>query len=411
MSYLEDGTVVPVEKDELPIELPEDIDLKSQGNPLEKHPSWKFTTHKPTGKKAIRETDTLDTFVDSSWYFLRFCSPDHKLSPFDEKKVNYWLPVDQYIGGIEHAILHLLYSRFFTKSLNLLNENINISEPFKNLFTQGMVCHETYKDQNKNWLYPEEIEKIDSKTAVKRDDQSNVIIGPSESMSKSKKNTVDPETMINQYGADSVRWFILSDSPPEKDVQWSNIGVASANKFLQKFWDLNNLIKNRENKQIDTKLNNNFILKFDDFAFKIDSSINQFRFNVSIALFYETFNFFKSSLTKNIDNKTFEKCIIKFNKLMIPFIPHLAHECLTLYDCKNLDEWPKIKKNTLEEVKIAVQINGKTRDILSVKKDLEEIELKAIVKNSAKANKFISDDKILKVIHVKNRIINYIIKK
>ena len=411
MIYLEDGTVVPVEKDELPIELPEDIDLKSQGNPLEKHPSWKFTTHKPSGKKAIRETDTLDTFVDSSWYFLRFCSPDHKLSPFDEKKVNYWLPVDQYIGGIEHAILHLLYSRFFTKSLNLLNENINISEPFKNLFTQGMVCHETYKDQNKNWLYPEEIEKIDSKTAVKRNDQSNVIIGPAESMSKSKKNTVDPETMINQYGADSVRWFILSDSPPEKDVQWSDIGVASANKFLQKFWDLNNLIKNRENKQIDSKLNNDFILKFDDFAFKIDSSINQFRFNVSIALFYETFNFFKSSLTKNIDNKTFEKCIIKFNKLMIPFIPHLAHECLTLHDCKNIDEWPKIKKNTLEEVKIAVQINGKTRDILSVKKDLEEIELKAIVKNSAKANKFISDDKILKVIHVKNRIINYIIKK
>ena len=234
MIYLEDGKVVPVDKSELPIELPEDIDINTQGNPLEKHPSWKHTVQKSTGKKALRETDTLDTFVDSSWYFLRFCSPDHKLSPFDEKKVNYWMPVDQYIGGIEHAILHLLYSRFFMKSLNKLNNKINISEPFKNLFTQGMVCHETYKDQKGNWLYPEEIEKISFKKAFKIKDNTEVKIGAPESMSKSKKNTIDPETMIKQYGADAVRWFILSDSPPEKDIQWSDTGVASANKFLQK---------------------------------------------------------------------------------------------------------------------------------------------------------------------------------
>ena len=409
MIYLEDGKVVPVDKSELPIELPEDIDINTQGNPLEKHPSWKHTVQKSTGKKALRETDTLDTFVDSSWYFLRFCSPDHKLSPFDEKKVNYWMPVDQYIGGIEHAILHLLYSRFFTKSLNKLNNKINISEPFKNLFTQGMVCHETYKDQKGNWLYPEEIEKISFKKAFKIKDNTEVKIGAPESMSKSKKNTIDPETMIKQYGADAVRWFILSDSPPEKDIQWSDTGVASANKFLQKIWDLNYSIKNKTETG-DQKSNKDFILRINDFVYKIDLSINQFRFNVSIALFYETYNFFKSHLNEKISSKILSESIIKLMKLMIPFAPHIAHECLTLHDCKDINEWPKIEKNRFEEIKIAIQINGKTKDVLSIKKDLEENDVNKIVLNVSKANKNIKNSRILKTIYVKNRIINYIIK-
>ena len=409
MIYLEDGKVVPVDKSELPIELPEDIDINTQGNPLEKHPSWKHTVQKSTGKKALRETDTLDTFVDSSWYFLRFCSPDHKLSPFDEKKVNYWMPVDQYIGGIEHAILHLLYSRFFTKSLNKLNNKINISEPFKNLFTQGMVCHETYKDQKGNWLYPEEIEKISFKKAFKIKDNTEVKIGAPESMSKSKKNTIDPETMIKQYGADAVRWFILSDSPPEKDIQWSDTGVASANKFLQKIWDLNYSIKNKTETG-DQKSNKDFILRINDLVYKIDLSINQFRFNVSIALFYETYNFFKSHLNEKISSKILSESIIKLMKLMIPFAPHIAHECLTLHDCKDVNEWPKIEKNRLEEIKIAIQINGKTKDVLSIKKDLEENDVNKIVLNVSKANKNIKNSRILKTIYVKNRIINYIIK-
>ena len=216
MIYLEDGSVVPVQKEELPIKLPEDIDLNSSGNPLENHPNWKNTIHKATGKKAIRETDTLDTFVDSSWYFLRFCSPNHKSSPFDQKKINYWMPVDQYIGGVEHAILHLLYSRFFSKAIKKFKKDLLIAEPFKNLFTQGMVCHESYKDQKGNWLYPDEVEKIDENNYQKKSDKTEVIVGAPESMSKSKKNTIDPEVMIDQYGADSVRWFILSDSPPKK---------------------------------------------------------------------------------------------------------------------------------------------------------------------------------------------------
>ena len=260
MIYLEDGSVVPVDKSELPITLPEKIDLNSSGNPLDNHPSWKKTFHKKTGKPAIRETDTLDTFVDSSWYFLRFCSPKDEKNPFNDEQTNYWMPVDQYIGGIEHAILHLLYSRFFMKAIKQTNNKINCSEPFKNLFTQGMVCHETYKDLKGNWLSPEEVEKISEKKAIKKINKTEVKIGPSESMSKSKKNTIDPEIMIKQYGADSVRWFILSDSPPEKDVQWSDSGVVSSSKFLQKIWNLNKLIIDKEEKIVNEK-NKKFLKK------------------------------------------------------------------------------------------------------------------------------------------------------
>ena len=409
MIYLEDGKVVPVDKSELPIELPDDIDLNSQGNPLDSHPTWKFTKQKTTGKKAIRETDTLDTFVDSSWYFLRFCSPDHKVSPFDEKKINHWMPVDQYTGGIEHAILHLLYSRFFTKALKKCNNKLNISEPFKNLFTQGMVCHETYKDQNGNWLYPEEIEKVDSKKIVKKTDQSKVLVGPVESMSKSKKNTIDPETMIKQYGADAVRWFILSDSPPEKDVQWSDTGVASASKFLQRIWDLNYVVSERIEKKSNKEIEKKFILEINNYVNKIDISINKFRFNVTIANFYEVHKYLKNNLDKEINNKIFTENTVKIMKLMIPLIPHLAYECLELLGCKEEINWPIIQRNFIEEIKIAIQINGKTRDIITTKKDLNQDEINKMVLNKSKANKYILNKKIIKTIFVKNKIINYII--
>ena len=410
MIYLDDGTVVPVDKTELPVELPDDINLNSKGNPLDTHPTWKKTKQKSSGRKAVRETDTLDTFVDSSWYFLRFCSPNFKSAPFDINKVNYWMPVDQYIGGVEHAILHLLYSRFFTKGINKFNKKFNLSEPFKNLFTQGMVCHESYKDQKGNWLYPEEIEKIDPKTVLKKSDKTKVIIGPSESMSKSKKNTIDPETMINQYGADSVRWFILSDSPPEKDVQWSNTGVASANKFLQKIWNLNYTISVRKQKKIDEELEKKFILEINTFVNKIDNSIESFRFNVSIAHFYEIHNLLKNYIDAELSNKVLVESIIKVMKLMLPFAPHLASECLELLNCKNSNKWPEIDKNKLrDEIKLAIQVNGKTRDIIVIKKDLDEKKINEIVYTQSKAKKYIDKNKIIKTIFVKNRIINYIV--
>ena len=409
MIYLDDGSVEPDEKSELPIELPEDIDLNSTGNPLDSHPTWKKTKQKSTGKNALRETDTLDTFVDSSWYFLRYCSPSHDESPFDEKKVNYWMPVDQYIGGIEHAILHLLYSRFFTKALNKCNKNINLSEPFKNLFTQGMVCHESYKDQEGNWLYPNEIDKIDNKTALKKSDKSKVIIGQAESMSKSKKNTIDPESMIHIYGADAVRWFILSDSPPEKDVQWTNTGVASANKFLQKIWDVNCSILNNTLVNGDEKLEKEFQLKINGYLNKIDKSINDFRFNVTIALFYEIYKVFRHYLDKKIGSKILKVSVINIMKQMIPFAPHLSHECLELMKCKDVGVWPKIVKSSLENIKIAVQINGKTRDIMTIKENLDQQDVKDLILNKSKAKKYIEGKNITKTIFVKNKIINYII--
>ncbi len=412
MVYLEDGSIVPVDKSELPVTLPEDIDLNSSGNPLENHPSWKNTIYKKTGKPAIRETDTLDTFVDSSWYFLRFCSPKSEKYPFEIKETNYWMPVDQYIGGIEHAILHLLYSRFFMKAIKNTNTQIKYSEPFKNLFTQGMVCHETYKDSKGNWLNPIEVEKISDKKAIKKSDKSKVTVGPSESMSKSKKNTVDPETMIKQYGADSVRWFILSDSPPEKDVQWSDAGVVSSSKFLQKIWNLNQSILNKTEKKIDEKKQKSFENKIDLYVYKIDNAINRFQFNVAIAQFYEIYRYFNDSMKLEINNKVLIANMIKVMKLMIPFTPHLAYECLTNLGCKELNQWPKVNKKTVEdsEIKMVVQINGKTRDVLNVKRNLAEVEIAELVNKSLKANKYIINKKVLKTIFIKNKIINYIVK-
>ena len=296
------------------------------------------------------------------------------------------MPVDQYIGGIEHAILHLLYSRFFMKGINKYNKDFNLVEPFKNLFTQGMVCHETYKDLQGNWVYPEEVEKNDVGELVKKIDNSKIKVGPSESMSKSKKNTVDPEIMIKQYGADAVRWFILSDSPPEKDVQWSDTGVASASKFLQKIWNLNQQIISKDEGESSINEEKKFENYINNFINKIDVSINDFRFNVCIAHFYEIYNFFKDSIFKNISKKILKRNLINLMKLMIPFTPHLALECLEQLNCKTENNWPEIdKQNIAEEIKMAVQIDGKTRDILTIKKDLDQKDIIELVNSSSKA--------------------------
>ena len=410
IAYNEKNEIVKVPEDKLPIKLPENIKLNTKGNPLDHQNEWKKI--KINNNLCTLETDTLDTFVDSSWYFLRFCSPKNFNEPFDLEKVKYWMPVDQYIGGVEHAILHLLYSRFFMQAISYNNNKLNLTEPFKGLFTQGMVCHETYKDTRNNWLSPDEITTEDKINYFKKNNPSEkVIVGPSESMSKSKKNTVDPEDMINIYGADAVRWFILSDSPPEKDVQWSNVGVSSANKFLQKVWNLNILILNRKFDAKNEIQEEKFLIGINSFVNKIDLAINNFRFNVAIAHFYELYNFFKVSLDAKIDNKVFKDCIIKFMKLMMPLTPHLAYECLELFKCKTVNNWPVIEGNLQDEIKFAVQINGKTRDVITIKKDTAEKEVDEIIKNNSKAKKYFENQKITKKIFVKNKIINYIIKQ
>ena len=257
-----------------------------------------------------------------------------------------------------------------------------------------------------------EVEKTSEKKAIKKSDKSKVTVGPSESMSKSKKNTIDPETMIKQYGADSVRWFILSDSPPEKDVQWSDAGVVSSSKFLQKIWNLNQSILNKAETKVNEKKQKSFEDKVDLYVYKIDNAINRFQFNVAIAQFYEIYKYFNDSLKLEINNKVLMTNMIKVMKLMIPFTPHIAYECLTNLKCKELNQWPKVNEETIKnsEIKMVVQINGKTRDVLNVKRNLEESEIADLVNKSLKANKYIINKKILKTIFVKNKIINYIVK-
>jgi leucyl-tRNA synthetase len=410
MIYLENGSVVPVEKNELPIRLPVDVDLKKGGNPLANHPTWKKTIHKKTGSPAIRETDTLDTFVDSSWYFMRFCSPKNKTEPFNIDDLNYWMPVDQYIGGVEHAILHLLYSRFFTRAVQKNNPKINVTEPFKGLFTQGMVCHETYKDTDGKWLNPEEIEKNNKNEFEKITDKTKVTVGPSESMSKSKKNVIDPEIMIKSYGADAVRWFILSDSPPEKDVQWSNQGVNAAYKFLQKLYNLTHIIINRKDPQINKS--EDFEIKFNNYILKITNLIKNFQLNVVVANVYSVYSLFNSSINEEISNECLHKNLSKLMKILIPFTPYFAHECLEQLKAKDINIWPRADSelNLDEKIKIAIQINGKTKEIIELKKDLNEKNVINECKKIKKINDQLIKNKIQRTIFVKNRIINYLIK-
>ncbi len=409
MIHLQDGSIVPVDKSELPIKLPEDIDFNQSGNPLENHKNWKKTIHKKTGKPAIRETDTLDTFVDSSWYFLRFCSPGISSEPFDIKKVNYWMPVDQYIGGIEHAILHLLYSRFFMRALKENNNSIKDYEPFKGLFTQGMVCHETYKDKNGKWLTPSEVEKNTEGKFQKISDKSDVNVGPSESMSKSKKNVIDPESMIKSYGADAVRWFILSDSPPEKDIQWSNQGVNAAYKFLQKIYNLCYVIKNRTDK--NNSLDNDFDLKMNSYVNKITKSINDFNLNVVVANVYEIYNLFNSYLNKEISNKSLKNNLINLVKILIPFTPHMAYECLEMLGAKDIRKWPEVDSKLIlkEKIKMAIQINGKTKDVIEIDKGINQVLVEELCSNNVKIKDKIIKKSVKKIIFVKDRIINFIL--
>ena len=287
VAYDQNNNIIKIPLEQLPVKLPENINLNSNGNPLDSQNDWKSI--KLNGIDCIRETDTLDTFVDSSWYYLRFCSSKDNSKPFNISEINYWMPVDQYIGGVEHAILHLLYSRFFLKALNLNNDEMDMKEPFKGLFTQGMVCHETYKDESNNWLSPNEVYSIDGKNFFRRDDKTKKVkVGPSESMSKSKKNTIDPQDIIAKFGADAVRFFIVADSPPEKDVQWSDEGMISAYKFVQKLWVLNKEILNLTNEK---KIEHNYDLeKFTNkIISKIDQSLLKFRYNVIISNYHEIY--------------------------------------------------------------------------------------------------------------------------
>ena len=409
IAYDENNNVVKIPEEVLPVELPEDIDLNTNGNPLDSQEKWKEV--EIDGKKCRRETDTLDTFVDSSWYFLRFCSAQNTEEPFDKKELDYWMPVDQYIGGVEHAILHLLYSRFFMRAISLDNKHTNLKEPFEGLFTQGMVCHETYKDKDNNWIYPDDVFSKDGKNYFLNNNPSEkVIVGPSESMSKSKKNTIDPEKIIKMYGADAVRLFILSDSPPEKDIQWSDTGISASFKFLQKLWSLNEKIINNKKKfsNFDYELEKftNQIIK------KLSDDLDRFGFNVTIASIHKIHSFLNQHTNKEDWGSNFHKNYINILKVINPIIPHFSNECLEkLKISTEAIEWPEVDQKYLEQeiFNIVTQINGKKRKVFSISKSVDKKTLIENIKKDEQIKKYLDNKQIIKTIYIENKLINFII--
>tara|TARA_B100000242_G_scaffold115408_1_gene80530 strand:+ start:160 stop:2721 length:2562 start_codon:yes stop_codon:yes gene_type:complete len=413
--YREDGKILTVPDSELPIKLPEDIDLSKPGNPLENHPTWKFTKCPETGMKAIRETDTLDTFVDSSWYFLRFCSHDNKNAGYDLDDIKYWMPVDQYIGGVEHAILHLLYSRFFSRAISL-GSDYEIKEPFQGLFTQGMVCHKTYKNKKGDWIFPEDI-VLENGKVLDKNSGEEVFEGPSESMSKSKKNVIDPETVIKLYGADSVRWFMLSDSPPERDIQWSDEGISGSYKFVQKIWSISETINNLDPKKKMNDETKNILDKSINKLIKdVTLAIESFHFNVAVAKFYEFINILSKILhDKNEDKIYLQRLFAKFLTLICPFIPHIASECLEKINTGSIahdQKWPEHDEKLIKESKIniVIQINGKKRAMIEVKTNEKEEKIIKECLQLTNVKKFINDKVILKKIYIKNKLVNLVVK-
>ena len=407
--YDENNKPHKIPKEMLPVELPKIDKLEDTGNSLDKATNWKNI--KINGKNFTRETDTLDTFVDSSWYFLRFCSPNEDDYGFNSDEVKYWMPVDQYIGGIEHAILHLLYSRFFMQAISFKNEKISIKEPFKGLFTQGMVCHETYKDHQNNWVSPDEIVNLDGKKYLKKDSSIQVKIGPIESMSKSKKNTIDPERIIKNFGADAVRLFILSDSPPEKDVQWSDEGIEATYKFIQKLWSLNNKIfeqinenhPENEGKDLE-KITNKFIKK-------ISNNLDNFNYNIVIANIHELYSLLNKEINYKYSKQTLKENYKKIIFCLTPILPHLSSEILEKLNLEEKIAWPEYDETLLIEETIAyvIQVNGKKRTLINTDKNISEDSLLNLISQNSTLKKYLDNKEIKRKIFVPGKLINIIV--
>ncbi len=388
--------VVPVPADQLPVVLPEDVSFATPGNPLDKHPTWKHVACPTCGGEALRETDTLDTFVDSSWYFIRFASQP-KDKPFDKAVAESWLPVGQYIGGVEHAILHLLYARFWTRALNHIGM-IDVSEPFTGLFTQGMVTHETYKSADGRWLAPDDV-----RDGIEIATGAAVTLGRVEKMSKSKKNTVDPTGIVDQYGADAVRWFMLSDSPPERDLPWSEAGIEGAWRFVQRLWRLFEGAGAGEG--ADTALDR----KLHQTIAGVAADIEALSFNKAVAKIYELAN----AIEKAAPSASRDNAIRNLMLLVAPMVPHLAEEAWAAAGGTGLiadAAWPAVDAALLveDEVTIAIQVNGKLRDTLVLPKGQPKEAIEAAALASDKVIRILEGKTPKKVIVVPDRLVNLV---
>ncbi|MEM9359074.1 MAG: leucine--tRNA ligase [Pseudomonadota bacterium] len=424
MIHCDDCGVVPVPDDQLPVMLPDDVSFDKPGNPLDRHPTWTKVDCPQCGKAARRETDTMDTFVDSSWYFARF-SDSNAETPTDIEAANYWLPVDQYIGGIEHAILHLLYSRFYTRAMSVTGHlPQGMSEPFGALFTQGMVIHETYRAKDGRWLLPTEIRFEGDGEGRKAFEVSNgdeITIGSIEKMSKSKKNLVDPDDIIASYGADCARWFMLSDSPPERDVIWTEAGVSGANRFMQRIWRLIDLVEEKGCEQgspMPNKLGDETLAVrkvVHKTLHQVGQNIEGLRFNVSVAQIYELVNAVQG--TANRSDEGLDWAIREAGEMLVqmigPMMPHLAEECWTRLGYNTLlaeQPWPAAEEALLvdDTITIAVQVNGKRRAELTIDRSAGKDDVEAAALALEPIAKLLDGNPPKKVIVVPQRIVNVV---
>lgn len=410
------GTV-PVDEKNLPVKLPDDVEFDKPGNPLDRHPTWKFVSCPTCGTNAERETDTMATFVDSSWYFARFADNKNTGKPFDAKKADYWLPVDQYIGGIEHAVLHLLYARFFTRAMKDCGY-LNLEEPFKRLFTQGMLTHQSYQDQNGKWLFPTDVEKRDGKW-VKISDGSPVIAGDVIKMSKSKKNVVDPQETVDTYGADAVRLFVMSDSPPEKDLEWSSAGIDGCWRFVGKLYRMTQDL-------LAMNAPTAMPAQFSDAAMALrktthrsnaifTEAVERFQFNSAIARFREFTNEVGAFKPQSDDQKwALREAIETAVRLINPFMPHVTEEMWQMLGNETMlvdTDWPTFDPELAKKdsVTIGVQVNGKVRGTITLAADADAKTAEAMALANDDVKSWVDGKEIKKIVVVPGRIVNIVV--
>ncbi len=405
--------IVPVPEKDLPVKLPEEADFSVPGNPLDRHPTWKHVDCPACGGKGTRETDTFDTFVDSSWYFARFAAPAPD-APVDKTAADYWLPVDQYIGGIEHAILHLLYARYFTRLMKKCGY-LSVDEPFANLFTQGMVVHHTFRDENGDWLLPEDV-VVEKGAARRADTGAPVTIGPIEKMSKSKRNVVSPEAIAETYGADAARWFMLSDSPPERDVEWTDAGVDGAWRLVGRIWDTvcpaKGLLKKVDLSRPAADAAEKSMRQATHGAIAgVTDDIENFRFNKAIARIYEFLNVLKK--TPDVDDWARAEALASLTQMIAPFTPHLAEECWETLGGNGFvcdAPWPKANAALLarDTLVLGVQVNGKRRAELEVAVDADNETVEKLALSAEGVKRHIDGKTVRKVVVVPGRIVNIV---